>query len=625
MNTRTAPGRFIYSVGEWPDVPIGNIPQSDVNFSRRKNAILGLAAGRTYRSLNNEFKIAPKELNRHIERCQLMHEDGRIWGFRALFQNIRIEGFERSADADSSKLRIGRGASGLFKKLLDEQPKLATLIEQQARQHRRAIQSGRRSGLQTLHHDFIVKCRDLLNNDDSKYPLCLRTRAFQGYVDALNRELARLEERNDASLSSSSRTVIYRAVPYSDVEIDSHKLDCHLKYSLILPTGGRISRFIDRLWVLVAKDRASKAVLSWILVVAREIDHLQLLRCIRRISDPWRPRQISIPKMQYLPGSGLPSGICKHCAGRMVDVIHLDNAMAHLAHNVRYTVKNSIGATLNWGNAGEPNERPLIESFFRTLTEGSIQALPTGFTASKESHAIAMEKAEFLSPTLQEMEDYLDVVLTSFNVCSQAGLYGETPLERLNREGANELIRADVSPEAGWRTLTVVRGTFSIVVDGRHSAHVNFKDAEYTSPSLASMVRRGIKSFEGEYDLEDLRIITPLPIKGWQPDPLQVTKEWATFPHDITLRKLINAEVRAGRFRFNPQRDALNTFNEHLAERAIENKRAATGAMNAQHSSPKDSPRLPVATMGSPKMRSKQAPSISKLGALFPVDISKKN
>ena len=623
MNSRASPVRFIYPVSEWPDIPAAKLSDDQIEvFNRRKYAIIGLESGKTYKRLSDEFKIAGKELNRYITRCQLLHDDGRIWGFRALVSGTRIGEFKRGADTDHSKLRVGRGAHWLFRKLLDDHPELDKFLDRLVVEHRRSTRGGRRIKRKDLHYDFVVQCRIVLV-DETKYPLCLKTYGAQGFANALKQKLAMYAEKDDAFLSSSSRSTPNRSRPYSNVEIDAHKLDAQLHITIRLPTGGLISRLINRLWVLVAKDRSSRAVLSGLLVISKEINHFDLLRCIRRISEPWSPRELVIPHMRYAPGSGFPSGLIPHCAGRMVDTIHLDNAMAHIALNVRYAVKNSTGSTLNWGDAAEPNERPFVEAFFKSLTEKAIQPLPTGFTPKSVSLPQAIENASFFSPTIREMEDYLDVVLASFNVCGHSGLYGETPLERLARENPTELIRSDVSLNAGWRRLTVVRGKFPIVVDGLHRAHINFKNAEYRSESLPSMVRRGIKSFEGEYDLEDLRKIEAFPIKGWQPDSFNVTKEWATFKHDISLRKLICAEVRAGRFRFDPQRDAMKAFEEHLLTRGLENKQAATALAKLQSAASDTSQpsAQPVKIRNSPERR---APTMSKLGALFPIDLSKK-
>jgi hypothetical protein len=52
MNSRASPSRFVYPPAEWPDAPIEGLSDSEAEeFNRRKDAILGLAAGKTYANL----------------------------------------------------------------------------------------------------------------------------------------------------------------------------------------------------------------------------------------------------------------------------------------------------------------------------------------------------------------------------------------------------------------------------------------------------------------------------------------------------------------------------------------------------------------------------------------------
>lgn len=135
------------------------------------------------------------------------------------------------------------------------------------------------------------------------------------------------------------------------------------------------------------------------------------------------------------------------------------------------------------------------------------------------------------------------------------------------------------------------------------------------------MLRQGLSSFEGEIDLEDLQKIYPLPIEGWQPDVAEAEEKWR-FPHDLRLRRILNREMRTKRFRFDPHREPLRQVTEHLARRATEERAAATDAARMQ-ANPASAP----AKRASPPKKSAkptQSPHVSKLGALFPVDLSRK-
>lgn len=624
MTAHGTSGRFATDPNQWPTVKAEHVPASKKEkFDNRSGAIKALHKGTSYRSIHASFGIHAKELNRFIKRCQELHSDGQLWGFRVLIDRTFLEDVERSIEPSAKHLRNGTGAKALFQQLLSDHEELNTLLLSQARALLRSQTTGKRVRIADLHFDFVAECKRVLNNDLTRYPLCLRYQGKEGYKGALLKERRRLEGEDEPELSPIAKVLASRLRPYSDVELDAHRLDAQIKIKVSLPTGGTKKQLIDRLCVIVARDRESRSILAWLLVVGKEIDHLDLLRCIRKISAPWEPRQLCIPGLTYFEGSGFPSGVIAHCAGRMAEIIHLDNAMAHLAHNVRAALMKSIGCTVNWGRAGEPDERAIIETFFKALTEGSIQQLPVGFTKAKESLKLAIKEADFSSPSIQEMEDYLDVVLSAMNIADATALYGETPFDRLRREDPRDLFRADVSDDAPWRRLTRVRRTFRIVRDGEHSAHANFLDEDYISASFPSMLRRGITSFEGEVELEDLRKLFPIPIHGWQPDVAEVKGEWRRFPHDIRLRRIINREIRTKRFRFDPQREPLAHFKEHLAQRAAEDRTAATDVarMDTSPSEKKTaSKRAPSSRPGKPR----KVARISKLGSLFSVDLSRK-
>lgn len=183
MNPRSASARFIYDIKAWPKVRPEHIPPEKIeSFNARRDAILAHHNGDSYRVIQKDFGIAPKELNRFIERCQVLHRDGEIWGFRALIDRTIFKEAKRKTEPDLAKLKKGQGAKALFGKLLDDYKELAALLETHAHKVVAAAASGRRVRVADLHLDFVAACRVALKNDHSKYPLCLTHRGSERMI-----------------------------------------------------------------------------------------------------------------------------------------------------------------------------------------------------------------------------------------------------------------------------------------------------------------------------------------------------------------------------------------------------------------------------------------------------------
>ncbi|MDP3857294.1 MAG: hypothetical protein Q8Q73_05950 [Stagnimonas sp.] len=623
MSTVRRNNYFRIATADWPDMASDQIaPEKLKAFNDRKAAIRAFEKGSTFASVQKHYRIAAKELIRFIARCQKDHEDERIWGYRALVPRTYVEEVTRTSAPKNDLVRDGRGTRGLFKNLLKSFPKLEELLKAQAGQLEQSKHDGKRVLIKNLHIDFLKLCRTLISDHESSYPFNLAHQGFEGYKAALHSARMQIVAAAEPDYSRDPRSSKWRDRPYSNVEIDAHKLDAIIKIKVPLPNGSTKIRQIDRLWVLVARDRKSRSVLSYNMVIAREVNRLDLLTCIQRISIPWTKRELSIPGLSYEPKAGFPSGVLPHCAGRMADMYHLDNAMAHLSRDAQYAILETLYGTVNWGVAGDPDARAIIETFFKWLTEGLIQQLPTGFTKKKTSHKDASICAETQSPTAEEMLEFLDVVLANFNCRDNRGLFGQTPLEHLAAENPKNLFRSDMGEEASWRSLSAIKQTFSVKKTGSHAVHVNYLEAKYRSEALSSMVRRGIESFDAYVDLNDLRTIKPIAIDGWIPDDLLAEFPWGTFKHDIRLRKSINREMRLNGFRFDPNVDALDCFRKHLQRRAVEEKRAATELTRINSNESQSPPSNPVQDnfVAAPEIAPKATghlPTKSALAAMF--------
>ena len=86
--------------------------------------------------------------------------------------------------------------------------------------------------------------------------------------------------------------------------------------------------------------------------------------------------------------------------------------------------------------------------------------------------------------TIDQMEDYLDVVICNRNAHPTSAHYGKSPLDFIGEEGTGALARADNSPEAPWRKLLKVELPVRVRADDGHAPHINYLKATYTNDLL---------------------------------------------------------------------------------------------------------------------------------------------
>ena len=134
-------------------------------YAARRQAIELYVANASLAVIEASTGIRRGHLYRHLERCLVPHEDGRVFGWRALVPYGRVGDYRRIAKV---KLQPnGSGAAGAMDELLQRHPPIADWIIQQVRARRVAVEQTSTSnglrirlrGLKHLHGDFLRRCR----------------------------------------------------------------------------------------------------------------------------------------------------------------------------------------------------------------------------------------------------------------------------------------------------------------------------------------------------------------------------------------------------------------------------------------------------------------------------------
>jgi putative transposase len=531
-------------------------PANREAYEQRKRAIESYMKGEPLTSICKDEGIDADTLYRLLEACAKKDADGNIWGFRALVPYTRQKAYSRSSPVDSNALAAGRGAGGLFQQLLARHESLRTLLQEQAAKYAKKEKPGR-IPVRKEHGTFLNKLVKLQGK--AGYPFTLQNHGREGYRQALHEAIAQLRGEGRGSLKTSIERAFRPQTDarYRQVQIDAHRLDKFVRVRFI----GRKGRFKTRLlrpWLIAAVEVDSGSCLGWSLCVEKECSQLDLLRCLYNMMNPWKRRTyFEIEELDYKPSAGMPSGSVPRCAGRYADSVSLDNALCGHADNVRDVVLLKLHATLRLGLPGEPRTRAEIEQLFNTLTHRNVQHLIGGVhpKMSNRDREAAMTAAEENGMTIEQMEEYLDVVLSNYNGHPTSAHYGKSPLDFLREEPPGALIRADTTAAAPWRDLLKVERLVTVKGGDGHAPHINYLKATYTNDLLRSCDMLVGKEIVVTINLLDLRAVEAQVPGSISLGTLYANGPWAQFEHDERLRKRLNREIEDGNFFWEEGKD----------------------------------------------------------------------
>lgn len=535
-------------------------------YESRKRAIEQYMRGDSLKDIKDAEGIKGKELYEMLEACASIDIDGQIAGFRTLVPYARRKGYLRSSAPSDKALATGKGASGLFTQLVSKHKPLRKLLNEQAEEYAK-LDPERRIPIAKLHTRFLNELVKV--QGEVGYPFNLQNRGREGFRQALHALIGKIRGKVHGSLRDSIERAFRPQIDtrYRRIQIDAHRLDSFIPVRFV----GRKGRFKTRSlrpWLIAAVEVESGASLGFSLSVGKEISHLDVLRCLYALMMPWKRRtEFLVPGLvdAYKTGAGMPS-MFANCACRYPATVSLDNALAHHADRIREVVLKKLNAVLVLGLPGEPRTRTEIEQLFNTLTHRNIQHLIVGVRPemSNQERAAAMTAAEKGGMTIEQMEEYLEVVMCNYNAHPTSAHYGKSPLQFLREESDFALRRIDVSASASWRNLLKIELSVPVRARDGHPPHIHYLKVEYTNDLLRAADMLVGKDIVITVDLTDLRTVEAQAFGGIPLGTLFARGPWATFVHDERLRKRLNREIEDGNFHWEEGKDPEQIVNQLL-------------------------------------------------------------
>lgn len=607
--SRNPPEVLEYS--DWPTVDAELLPkEKKLRFKRLKVAVEAACNGMKAAEISIKYGVKRGQICYLIKRCTMVHFDGRLWGYRALITGCRQVSYQRTSPAHQEDGADGAGLAGSFAQLLRQHPKVLELIDKTTRSRRLGSVKEAGINLRSLHGRII----DLLRKEgvpSSDYPFNTRT---NGYI-ALTRYIKARENAGDHSVAqdryglsaldglqsgTGKRGVLRPLRPLEMVAYDEQKLP-FIGTLVIEVDGKELDVPIHRGYLCLMADMNDGAILGYSVAISERFQSLDLLTAFESFLTPWRPRELTIPKMKYREGAGLPSGVVPQVYGRRIAMLHVDNHLTHLADSVVGHLRCRTGAIISFGKVRHWIRRAAVEGIFAELQKRGFIRLPstTGSGPSDPAVDDPVGKAVKFKIRLEHLIELLDVLIANHNARSRNSLMSKTPNEDLASE-FDERRRIAVVPRYSEKFLNDPQVAVDIVVctvrgsrnNGR-SPNIQLDGAHYTNDFLRqswSMIgQRLTVHIKGDY-----RKVRAFRADGSEFGILEVTGHWARSFHTREMRKQINLLDRM-KILDKHTDDPVTVYMEYLAHEATRNAR------KKRHKITRESGRLAEAMHAAPE------------------------
>lgn len=580
-------------LASWPAVDEDALRDTSKETFRKRRAAIALyveSPDVSLSAIQSQTGISPSRIYTFLDRCLAEHQDGRIYGFRGLVPYTRMKQYERT----SAPPTTGKGSAGAFRQLLRRFPAVKTWLDKAIRS--RIKKTDGLEEVRPMAKHLHKKLKTTLRAEgvtDDQYPFCVERqgkRSLEAYIRhtlSTSFSLAAADAgRQNVSENPPDNmrfTPLAAVTPYELVEADAHRLDLQLALEIPDPLGHSQLVEIGRIWVIVILEVVTRSALGYSISMRTQYSCADVLAAIANAIYPAPRRTPSIPTLAIPEGSGFPRDIFPECSHAVWDQIRLDNHLSHSAGASIRALSRVVGASIEFGRPGTPNDREFIEPFFRTLSRNFAHRLPgtTGASPNDLRRALGDVGTDIrMRINVTELADLIEYVLAQGNSTPHTGLAGRTPIEAMARYLARPdcMIRRLSSyyqsrPHIlGKLLLLPVRGSPK---DGRRP-HVNFKEVRYTNHILADNAKMIGKILRVYVVESDIRLLYSYLETGEELGPLIAARPWNLTPHSVSTRQAINKMVALGKLRYGPDDDPVSLFMQYKRARAKESKTEAT-------------------------------------------------
>lgn len=552
-----------FDLSRWPLVDTSRLsPEHRLQFHRNQRIVAGVLAGRSSKDVAEEMGRSPALVSQLMSRCLGGRPDHPPALSQALIPHKRIQSSRRKLPLSTLASPCGDRCS--FEFLLQQVPGLEDHLLKHIRMAVNRSRRGQNLTPRRFHAHFIAYLDSQAWPRDA-YPFTSHKRGYETVRLYLKREL---QER---LLPKLSQRVIGSRLPpvcaFREIHIDEAHIDCHGAVAVILRHQMKPVR-LGRISLLLARDVGTGCYLGAAIALTAHPSAADVLSLLEQLVQPWQCPALTTPGLSYATEKGFPSALSEAFCRPAFGIVRMDNALAHLSHQVRRMVCDHLSATCNLGLPKNPKARALIEQAFRRLNL-DIHRFPstTGShpTDSRREPPKLQKEPPYVS--LHALEEAVSILVIEFNASPLANQGGVTPLEQMAYQMSNHLLPlraaslgSGLGPYERMKTATVRKGFTADV------PRINFEGCQYQGVVLntAGLINQKVLIV---FDIRDVRQLKVSTLDGKNLGVVYAPKTWLRFAHSLALRKKINHMIRENVF---SKRDPLGSyFNYTLAHRQL--------------------------------------------------------
>ncbi|MED0708838.1 DDE-type integrase/transposase/recombinase [Aneurinibacillus aneurinilyticus] len=429
--------------------------------------------------------------------------------------------------------------------------------------HKKFLDACRTAGIRS--HEYPFTTKDAGRRAIERYAKQLHARYFSEASGRHGDEAARHARVTEPGIKNYPMVVR----PFEKVQFDGHRIDAILSVTFQTPEGDEITTTIERLWLLVIIDVATRVILGYHISFNKEYSSADVLQCIRNAIVPWEEKEFTITGLKYPEYGGYASQLIPEAKWGIWDEFHYDNGKANLSNVVRERLTQIIGCSINAGPVSTPERRGIIERFFGLLEENGYHRLPntTGSHPKDPRRKNAEEKAVKYQISSEHIEELTEVLIALYNGTPHEGVNNLTPLEamqqRIQRGMTIRTMPEQKRDDISFLTLTAKRRVNGNMESGRRP-YIQYEGVTYHSQILSQNLDLIGKTLTLLVNIEDLRTIRAFLPDGSEFGVLTASGKWGITRHTLQLRKEITKLRSRKQLFYTSQDDPIEKYHEYL-------------------------------------------------------------
>ncbi|QDI03423.1 hypothetical protein E4A48_06710 [Xanthomonas cerealis pv. cerealis] len=362
-------------VQAWPEPIVTTLSAAKQGqYGKRRDALLAMTGGLGLKAAANKHGVREGTLNDTLENARKLAPDGVPWGWRACVPH-RVRG-----ESPGPTRLPEKAAPSAFKQLVRHVEGLQDLLDG----FKGVLPTRARASSQfdRVFEKMLAHVRTRVGN--AGYPFNAPDkgrRALLEYLKRARKRIVETEPEGEANEAAEAKQLqqVFEFDAMERLEFDAHKMDADLYMEVESTKGRSVLRKIPYAWLLLVIDSVSRLILRWSLVLGRAYTQIDVLHVFSVSLLPWEPRDLLVPQMKYVAGSGVGTSCIDGRVLRGI-VTAADNAMAHHAKLTTTNLSRYQRGVIHLGWPRVPETRGVLEAMFRQIANGAIRMLPGGLS-----------------------------------------------------------------------------------------------------------------------------------------------------------------------------------------------------------------------------------------------------